>query len=131
MLVVLFLAVFSGSVFAQSNADHNGLGDLLVNWKTDCAPRGCLMQTEVLRGDSGTYNQYPEAGSAAAHGALCSSTEANTVSTGPMKGRFTNFFSDFFRDTSHRQAAVIVHENIHRATGWSDSNCSTCSRITG
>jgi hypothetical protein len=68
-----------------------------------------------------TYNQYPEAGSAAAHGAG-SSTEANTVSTGPMRGRFTNLFSDFFRDTSHRQAAVFVHENIHRTTGWSDSN---------
>lgn len=54
MLVVLFFAVFSGSVFAQSNADHNGLNDLLVNWKTDCAPRGCLMRTEVLRGDSGS-----------------------------------------------------------------------------
>jgi hypothetical protein len=54
MLVVLFLALFSGSVFAQSNADHNGLNDLLVNWKTDCAPRGCLMWTEVLRGDSGS-----------------------------------------------------------------------------
>ena len=54
MLVVLFLAVFSGSVFAQSSADHNGLNDLLVNWKTDCAPRGCLTQTEVLRGDSGS-----------------------------------------------------------------------------
>jgi hypothetical protein len=25
-----------------------------VNWKTDCAPRGCLMQTELLRGDSGS-----------------------------------------------------------------------------
>ena len=52
MLVVLVL--FSESVFAQSNADHKGLNDLLVNWKTDCAPRGCLMRTEVLRGDSGS-----------------------------------------------------------------------------
>jgi len=40
-------------ISAQGNADHNGLNDLLVNWKTDCAKRGCLMQTEVLRGDSG------------------------------------------------------------------------------
>jgi len=54
MLVVLFLALFSGPVFAQNNANHNGLNDLLVNWKTDCEPRGCLMQTEVLRGDSGS-----------------------------------------------------------------------------
>lgn len=52
MLVVL--ALFSGSVFAQSDAGHSGLNDLLVNWKTGCAPRGCLMRTEVLRGDSGS-----------------------------------------------------------------------------
>lgn len=52
MLVIL--ALFSGLSFAQSDAGHNGLNDLLVNWKTDCAPRGCLMRTEVLRGDSGS-----------------------------------------------------------------------------
>lgn len=52
MLVVLVL--FSGLPFAQNNLGHNGLDDLQVNWKTDCAPRGCLMQTEVLRGDSGS-----------------------------------------------------------------------------
>ncbi len=54
MLMVLFLVLFSGSVFAQSNVGHNGLNDLLVTWKTDCVPRGCLMQAEVLRGDSGS-----------------------------------------------------------------------------
>ena len=54
MLVVLYLALFSGSVFAQNNADHSDLNDLQVNWKTDCAPRGCLMLTQVLRGDSGS-----------------------------------------------------------------------------
>lgn len=59
MLVVL--ALFSGSVFAQSNASHNGLNDLLVNWKTDCAPRGCLMRTEVLRGDSGSPSDPKDA----------------------------------------------------------------------
>jgi hypothetical protein len=53
-MVVLFLALFSGPVLAQNNADHNGLNDLMVSWKTDCAPRGCLMQTEVLRGVSGS-----------------------------------------------------------------------------
>jgi hypothetical protein len=68
-----------------------------------------------------TYQQFPELGSAAAHG-KGSSTEADTVSTGPMRGRITRLFSDFFRDTSHRQAGVFVHENIHRTTGWSDSN---------
>ena len=59
MLVVL--ALFSGSVFAQSNASHNGLNDLLVNWKTDCAPRGCLMRTEVLRRDSGSPSDPKDA----------------------------------------------------------------------
>ncbi len=52
MLVVLVF--FSGRSFAQNSLGHNGLDDLQVNWKTDCAPRGCLMQTEVLRGDSGS-----------------------------------------------------------------------------
>ncbi len=51
--ILVALAVFSGSVFAQSNADHSGFNDVQVNWKTDCAPRGCLMLTQVLRGDAG------------------------------------------------------------------------------
>jgi hypothetical protein len=37
MLVVLVF--FSGLSFAQNNLGHNGLDDLQVNWKTDCAPR--------------------------------------------------------------------------------------------
>ena len=41
ILVVFALALFCGQPFAQSNAAHNGLNDLLVSWKTDCAPRGC------------------------------------------------------------------------------------------
>jgi hypothetical protein len=52
--VLVVLVLFSGLSFAQNNLGHNGLGDLQVNWKTDCAPRGCLMQTELLRGDSGS-----------------------------------------------------------------------------
>ena len=51
---VLFLGLIIGPAFSQNNTDHNGLNDLLVNWKTDCATRGCLMRTEVLRGDSGS-----------------------------------------------------------------------------
>jgi hypothetical protein len=36
MLVVLYLALFSGSVFAQSSANLNALNNLQVNWrKTD------------------------------------------------------------------------------------------------
>jgi hypothetical protein len=54
MLVVFALALFCGQPFAQNNADHAGWSDLPVNWKTDCAPRGCLMHTDVLRGDSGS-----------------------------------------------------------------------------
>jgi len=67
-----------------------------------------------------TYSKFPEPGSAAAHGAKSSSTEADTGNTGPMSGRKTRLFSDFFRDTRPRQAAILVHENIHRHTGWSD-----------
>ena len=67
-----------------------------------------------------TYSQYPEAGSAVAHGAQSNSTEADTRSKGPMSGRITRLFSDFFRDTTQRHAAILVHENIHRHTGWSD-----------
>lgn len=53
MLAFLFIALFSGSVFAESKGDHNGLNELLATWKTDCAAGWCLLQTEVLRGDSG------------------------------------------------------------------------------
>lgn len=54
MLAVFFLVLFSGPVFAQNNAVHADWGDLPVRWKTDCAPRGCLMHADVLRGDSGS-----------------------------------------------------------------------------
>ena len=50
------------------------------------------------------------------------SVEANTVSTGRMSGRSTHLYADFFSDTPERQAGVLVHENIHRYTGWTDSN---------
>jgi RHS repeat-associated protein len=65
-----------------------------------------------------TYNQYPVPYSGPEHSA---STEADTKNTGPMRGRFTNLFANFFRDTSNRQAAIFVHENLHRSTGWTDS----------
>ena len=54
MLTVFFLAFFSGPVFAQSNAVHADWSDPPVSWKTGCAPRGCLMHADVLRGDSGS-----------------------------------------------------------------------------
>src|SRR5260370_35883716 len=54
MLAVFFLVLFSGPVFAQNNAVHADWSDLPVSWKTDCAPRGCLMHADVLRGDSGS-----------------------------------------------------------------------------
>ena len=54
MLVVFALAFFCGQPFAQNNADHAGRSDLPGSWKADCTPRGCLMHTDVLRGDSGS-----------------------------------------------------------------------------
>jgi hypothetical protein len=52
--VAFALAFFCGHPFAQNNNDHANWGGLSVNWKTDCAARGCLMHTDVLRGDSGS-----------------------------------------------------------------------------
>lgn len=46
-LLIFIVILYSGSVFAQGNADHIGLNDFLVNWKTDRAPRGCLIQTGI------------------------------------------------------------------------------------
>ena len=57
MLAMFLFTLASGlsPAFAQNNADHFSQdGVLALSWKTDCAPRGCLMQTEVLRGDSGS-----------------------------------------------------------------------------
>ena len=64
-----------------------------------------------------TYYQYPVPYSGPPH---TSSAEANTKTDGPMSGRFTNLFADFFVDTPQRQSAILVHENLHRYTGWSD-----------
>ena len=52
LLVVFASALFCGQQFAHNNGDQANWSDLPVSWKTDCAPRGCLMQAEVLRGDS-------------------------------------------------------------------------------
>jgi hypothetical protein len=49
IFVVFVFVLFSGLSLAQNNLGRNGLN----NWKTDCIPRGCLMRTEILRGDSG------------------------------------------------------------------------------
>jgi RHS repeat-associated protein len=73
-----------------------------------------------------TYNQWPTPYSGPSHGG---GTEANTVITGPISGRSTNLFADFFVDTPQRQAAVFVHENIHRYTGWTDDQ--VFSRFAG
>lgn len=53
MSVVFALALFCGQLLAQNNAAHAGRSDLPGNWTVDCTPRGCLMHTDVLRGDSG------------------------------------------------------------------------------
>jgi hypothetical protein len=48
------LSLFSlFSLVAQSNESSNDVGDELVRWKTDCSPKGCMMETDVLRGESG------------------------------------------------------------------------------
>jgi hypothetical protein len=49
------------------------------------------------------------------------SKEASTVTTGPISGRNTTLRPDFYLDTAERQPAVLVHENIHRSTGWTDA----------
>lgn len=54
MLIVFALALFCGQLFAQNNADHADWSAPPVRWRTDCAPRGCLMHADVLRGDSGS-----------------------------------------------------------------------------
>jgi hypothetical protein len=53
ILKVFVLILICGQSFAQSNADRADSNNHLVKWNTDCAPRGCLMHTAVLRGDSG------------------------------------------------------------------------------
>ena len=34
-------------------SDPNDWSDALVKWDTQCSPKGCLLMTDVLRGDSG------------------------------------------------------------------------------
>jgi hypothetical protein len=41
----------------QNNSAGQDWSDLLVQWETNCSPRGCLMQTDVLRG---AYNDPPD-----------------------------------------------------------------------
>jgi hypothetical protein len=38
---------------AQRNESTNDWSDALVKWDTQCSPKGCLLMTDVLRGDSG------------------------------------------------------------------------------
>jgi len=54
MLIVFTVALFCGQLFAQNKVDHADWSAPPVRWKTDCAPRGCLMHADVLRGDSGS-----------------------------------------------------------------------------
>jgi hypothetical protein len=53
-LLVLSLLLLSCCSFGQNPQNERGdaLADALVKWKTDCYPKGCLMQTDVLRGQS-------------------------------------------------------------------------------
>lgn len=45
------VALYSIAALGQSQLP--GAAEAVVKWETACAARGCLMQTEVLRGDSG------------------------------------------------------------------------------
>lgn len=60
------------------------------------------------------YNQYPDV-AANPLGPL-SSVEARALKNA------INLYPNFFTDAPARQAGVLVHENLHVYTGWSDSN---------
>jgi len=53
LLFLLVLPLWSSSCFAQNDRSAKDWGDALVKWDTRCSARGCLMQTDVLRGESG------------------------------------------------------------------------------
>ncbi|HWR52659.1 MAG TPA: hypothetical protein VN428_16235 [Bryobacteraceae bacterium] len=67
--VIVAVVAFSLGSLAQSTDSKpqdpgEALADSLVQWKTDCSPKGCLMQTDVLRGHSddppnaGDFREY-------------------------------------------------------------------------
>ena len=60
------------------------------------------------------YNQYPDVATNPL-GPL-SSVEARALKNA------INLYPNFFTDAPARQAGVLVHENLHVYTGWSDSN---------
>jgi len=41
------------AILAAALSSTAALGQEAVKWETNCAPQGCLLQTEVLRGESG------------------------------------------------------------------------------
>ena len=50
-LVLLFQSSNGLSCYAQSDQDK-ALADALVHWNTKCFPKGCLIETDILRGAS-------------------------------------------------------------------------------
>jgi hypothetical protein len=61
------------------------------------------------------------------------SVEASTSNTGPISGRDTTLYADFYLDTvdAERQPAVLAHENIHRYTGWTDADVFAAFQNSG
>ena len=51
--LILFYVTVQVSAGAQSQSSASDWGDALVKWGTTCSARGCILQTDVLRGVSG------------------------------------------------------------------------------
>lgn len=51
--VLIPVTLCSMLAFSQTKGSIDDLADALVHWKTSCSKRGCLLQTDVLRGESG------------------------------------------------------------------------------
>src|SRR5580698_4612869 len=52
-LSLTLLAIALATAYASSQSKSSGDNTADVKWETTCAPRGCLLQADVLRGDSG------------------------------------------------------------------------------
>lgn len=51
--ILLALTVVLPICVAQSKSDQSDWSDALVKWDKQCSPKGCLLMTDVLRGESG------------------------------------------------------------------------------
>lgn len=53
VVVALSLSSLAQVKDAQPKDSDEQLADALVKWNTECSPKGCILETDVLRGDSG------------------------------------------------------------------------------